>query len=259
LYDQQNTKWKEVDKLRDELYNAANTLLEIHLQESQSATSLEELTSISEAIKYIANIRLFIQYMAHDVNAYLLAHLGRKEEFPEHVTSFKENRAKFLEHQAKHGGIPAAEKPLTDALTSKGDQFETESLALFDNYDKTQEKWQAADKASDEINDAITGLVDIHNKELLDIKNQTFYVIITLTLTILILSIGLGLFISNRITKPLEKLTKTVDAVSKGNLDAQVEKTSSIKEINILADSLDRVMTTMKRSIKRLDEGKKKE
>ena len=115
------------------------------------------------------------------------------------------------------------------------------------------------DKVGDEINDAIAVLVDIHSKESLDIKNQTFYVVIATTLAAIIFSIGLGLFISNRITKPLEKLTKTVDAVSKGNLDAQVEKTSSIKEINILADSLDRVMTTMKRSIKRLDDGKKKE
>jgi len=63
----------------------------------------------------------------------------------------------------------------------------------------------------------------------------------------------LALYLSNSISKPLNKLTDTVEAVSKGKLDVQVEK-SDIEEINRLADALDRVLTSMKRAIKRLRE-----
>jgi uncharacterized protein (UPF0332 family)/HAMP domain-containing protein len=70
--------------------------------------------------------------------------------------------------------------------------------------------------------------------------------LLVLSILAIIFSIGLGLYVSQRITKPLEKLSKTVDEVSKGNFKVEIEKTSSIKEINTLADSLDRVMTTMK-------------
>jgi len=74
-------------------------------------------------------------------------------------------------------------------------------------------------------------------------------IILVAVIITIILSIGLGLFISARITKPLEALSKTVDEVSKGNFKVEIKKTSSFKEINMLADSLSRVMKTMKLAV----------
>jgi len=70
---------------------------------------------------------------------------------------------------------------------------------------------------------------------------------------VVIMSIVISLFVSPTITKSLEKITKVVDDVSKGKLDVQLETSSSIDEVNKLAESLDRVLTTMKRSIKRMN------
>jgi len=40
-----------------------------------------------------------------------------------------------------------------------------------------------------------------------------------------------------------------VDEVSKGNFKTEIEKKGNIDEVNKLADSLDRVMTTMKLAV----------
>jgi PAS domain S-box-containing protein len=57
-----------------------------------------------------------------------------------------------------------------------------------------------------------------------------------------------SLFISYFISHPLERLTKNIDEISKGNLDVELEK-SEIFEINNLTNSLNRVMTSLKLAI----------
>jgi len=74
-------------------------------------------------------------------------------------------------------------------------------------------------------------------------------VIIIGSMLAIILSIGLGLFVSRKITKPISELSNTVDEVSRGNFDVEVKTQTGIKEISILADSLNRIMTTMKYAI----------
>jgi len=77
----------------------------------------------------------------------------------------------------------------------------------------------------------------------------------TITLIIigllLVIGLGMGLFISRSVSKPLAKLTNAVEEVSRGRLDITIEK-SNIDEVNKLAEALERVMTTMKRAIKRM-------
>ncbi|MEM4257552.1 MAG: PAS domain S-box protein [Candidatus Thermoplasmatota archaeon] len=50
------------------------------------------------------------------------------------------------------------------------------------------------------------------------------------------------------ITRPLEKLTKTINEISRGNLDVTLEK-SEILEINALTESLNRVLASLKLAI----------
>lgn len=65
---------------------------------------------------------------------------------------------------------------------------------------------------------------------------------------IIVVTFFVSLLISYFISLPLEKLTKNIDEISKGNLDVQLEK-SEIFEINNLTDSLKRVMTSLKLAI----------
>ena len=73
---------------------------------------------------------------------------------------------------------------------------------------------------------------------------------------ILVTTLAVGIVISYIISMPLEKLTKNIDEISRGNLDVELEK-SEIYEINNLTISLDRVMASLKLAINKV--GLKKE
>ena len=75
-------------------------------------------------------------------------------------------------------------------------------------------------------------------------------VTIFLGLTLMI-PLTVAFIISYFITKPLVKLTKNIDEISKGNLDVELEK-SEIYEINNLTNSLDRVMASLKLAINKV-------
>jgi len=60
----------------------------------------------------------------------------------------------------------------------------------------------------------------------------------------------IGFFVAKFISKPIKKLTKTVDLITKGKLDVQLKK-SRIDEIQSLTDSLDRILASLKLAILR--------
>jgi PAS domain S-box-containing protein len=68
---------------------------------------------------------------------------------------------------------------------------------------------------------------------------------------ILFITLTVAFTISYFISRPLVKLTKNIDEISKGNLDVELEK-SEIYEINNLTDSLDRVMASLKLAINKV-------
>jgi PAS domain S-box-containing protein len=73
---------------------------------------------------------------------------------------------------------------------------------------------------------------------------------------ILAITLMVAYVIAHFISRPLVKLTKNIDEISKGNLDVELEK-SEIYEINNLTASLDRVMASLKLAIYKV--GLKKE
>jgi methyl-accepting chemotaxis protein len=146
------------------------------------------------------------------------------EEIEEHEVSYY-NAALALVNAKKEGKSGQEILDLRDKLGEEEEEFEELINKVIENEKNELEE-------QDEFADALAAST---------IRNITIVSIIAI-----LLSIGLGLFVSQRITKPLTELSQTVDEVSKGNFKVDVPKTSSIKEINTLADSLDRVMTTMK-------------
>jgi len=76
--------------------------------------------------------------------------------------------------------------------------------------------------------------------------------IVTLFLgLILFITLIVAFVISYFISRPLVKLTKNIDEISKGNLEVELEK-SEIYEINNLTNSLDRVMASLKLAINKV-------
>ncbi len=65
---------------------------------------------------------------------------------------------------------------------------------------------------------------------------------------IFLLTFIVSIVISYYITRPIEKLTKNIDQISKGKLDVNLDL-SEIYEINNLTESLNRVMASLKLAI----------
>ncbi len=68
---------------------------------------------------------------------------------------------------------------------------------------------------------------------------------------IVVVTFVVALVMTYFISRPLEKLTKNINEISKGNLDVELEK-SEIYEINNLTESLNRVMTSLKLAIQKV-------
>ena len=75
----------------------------------------------------------------------------------------------------------------------------------------------------------------------------TIMLIGLIAVVVLIVTLILAYFIS----KPIEKLTKNIDEISKGNLNVKLENTE-IFEVNKLIDSLNRVMASLKLAINKV-------
>ena len=74
---------------------------------------------------------------------------------------------------------------------------------------------------------------------------STSFVLISL---IILVTFIVSIFISYFITQSIEKLTENIDAISKGELDVQLES-SEIYEINNLTRSLNRIMASLKLAV----------
>jgi len=102
--------------------------------------------------------------------------------------------------------------------------------------------------ASDSLQGVIANNGKTTPEELTAVQATLQYAITIGVVVVLLFSVLLGIVISYSITRPLSKLTNVVDQISRGNFKVKTE-TSRIDEINILTQSLDRVMKTMKLAV----------
>ena len=74
------------------------------------------------------------------------------------------------------------------------------------------------------------------------------YTSLLLISLVLAVTFVVSLFISHFVARPIEKLTESIEAISKGRLEEDLEK-SDIYEVNNLTESLNRVMASLKLAI----------
>ncbi len=180
--------------------------------------------------------------------------LEELEEAKKRLEFWESEYEKLAEDEEEQGFVEQIEEQevalyeTTLALITATKENKTEQEIL----DK-KEELEVKEETITQLMDTVIEKESEEFKELREIADKTSanmtLIILIISAAAIIFSIGLGLFISKRITKPLEKLTKTVDEVSKGNFNAEIGETGSIKEINVLAASLSRVMKTMKLAV----------
>ncbi len=103
------------------------------------------------------------------------------------------------------------------------------------------------------VDSKIVGYVGVAIQEsyFSEIVNTVLYLIIGIVLFFLAVAVGAAAVISQRLTQPIIQLTEAADRISLGELDVAIT-TSTGDEIGKLAESLERMRTSLKQAIERL-------
>ncbi len=86
---------------------------------------------------------------------------------------------------------------------------------------------------------------------LADVRSRMLFAAVSLTLTLVLIVVCIA-FVSSRLTRPLRGLTRTVRAVTEGNLDARVERVGTQDEIGALARDFNTMTARLRDHVERL-------
>jgi methyl-accepting chemotaxis protein len=244
--------------------------------------STSSLSKFDETVDILAEEHLPIEEALHDIKESVLQEIRHsddyiftgeqhhKEELEKHHQQFETAAAAAAHEPLAHGHFEHVVE-VGEEIQELHHEFDEHMDTLISHYEQNPHDIEGILERRERVHDTTDELF-VHVEELMESEHHEIedttelihatedklrYTIWGSVLLAIIFSIGLGLFVSQRITKPLEQLSKTVDEVSKGNFKVDVPKTSSIKEINTLAESLDRIMKTMKVSVMKMREKKK--
>lgn len=71
-----------------------------------------------------------------------------------------------------------------------------------------------------------------------------------LSATLFIMILLITFFLNAHITRPIKDLSKAVDELSKGNFETKINTETGINEIDVLAQSLNRILASLKLAVK---------
>ena len=167
--------------------------------------------------------------------------------------------------------VEGEEKQLLENMIQLHDKYNSLMASFFDFYKNNPDNLEGLKNKKIEIDFAGDDLLKSHDsllliaeneiKELKDSADENIIVsrniILFSSIFIVILAIVLGLLISHSISKPIEKLTKTIEEISTGKLDVEIgpKLKESKDEIGRLARAFDRTAVSLKLAMRK---GKKK-
>ncbi|MBT7706392.1 PAS domain S-box protein, partial [archaeon] len=122
-------------------------------------------------------------------------------------------------------------------------------IVVTDSYDYRGEKVIAITRYIDEVEMGL--VVKMDRSEAIGVaENELIRTSIILIILIMIFVSLAGFLVSRSLSKPIKKITKDVNEITKGRLDIQLPK-SKIYELQNLADSLNRILASLKLAILR--------
>ena len=75
-------------------------------------SQLQSVSENADALGSLNPVAKITQYLAYDVNAYMLGHREHREEFNRHAKDFNDQWQAFVAHQTIHGGAPEDERAI---------------------------------------------------------------------------------------------------------------------------------------------------
>jgi signal transduction histidine kinase len=131
-------------------------------------SQLQSVSVIADALSSLSPMAKNTQYLAHDVNAYLLGHEEHREEFDQHARDFNKEWQEFVAHQEKHGGAPEDEQVVMDEIQALSETYFENGKGLFDSYDKQQLYRAQLSQIVDQTLQALNIIITAHQQQFLD-------------------------------------------------------------------------------------------
>ena len=106
-------------------------------------SQLQSVSKLTEELSSLNPLSSNIQYLANDMNAYLLGHRQQRQIFDQHTKDFMNKWQQFAAHQANHEDALPEEKVSMIKIRTLSQTYVDDGLKLFDSYDKqllTQER-----------------------------------------------------------------------------------------------------------------------
>ena len=167
--DRGSQKFSPVLNIRRKLAAGFSALILIAVVSGVAIWSqLQSVSEIAEALSSLNPMAKNTQYLAHDVNAYLLGHEEHREEFDRHSKDFNKQWQDFLAHQKEHGGAPEDEQAIMDEIQALSDFYFESGKGLFDSYDKQKLSQQQLSQIVAQTLEALNDLVVAHQKQYSD-------------------------------------------------------------------------------------------
>ena len=99
-------------------------------------SQLQTISKLTEELSALNPIAQNFQYLANDVNTYLLGYGQNRQKFNQHIKDFENNWQRFSTRQADHETALPKEAVLMIKIRTLSRDYVNDSLKLFDSYDR---------------------------------------------------------------------------------------------------------------------------
>ena len=205
-------------------------------------TILEDEVPVADASM---EMRIAVEQERAALHAYLLGEQEAKEDFQTASENFDNWHSKM---EARDDLTDNQEQVLSKIQSQHEEALQAGQAAIAakqaGNSEAVTENMEAYDEAQSELlpaTDTFEELAGKHMDEAMATadatQSQTRTKLIGLSILAILLAIGIGLFVSGRISKPVNRLAATAQAVVKGDFDSDLEKHIENDEIGTMVDS----------------------
>jgi rsbT co-antagonist protein RsbR len=233
-------------------------------ERSSLNTQIDTLATQEQAAGRARELSLYIQYNAHDTNAYTLGHVEHRQEFDEHAAAFATVLAD-IQAQIDSGVLDEDEQESINAIADLRTRYDQAASNLFAAADaqraapsaesqaRLDTAWQATDELGDQIDTASQELAsniqaDVTTIEghLEDRNRQMILVLLALGVGISAVILAMQYFSSSTLGQPLQNLLAGVKKFTGGDLATRVAVTRE-DEVGVLAGAFNELAITIQR------------
>jgi rsbT co-antagonist protein RsbR len=261
-----------MNQLRTRL--AVSTLITALLVAGMIGFALVERLALNESIVTLSRqgsgarlareLSLYVQYNAHDTNAYTLGHTEHRAEFNEHAVAFTSVLAE-IQALITAGVLDDDEQESLDMVTALRARYEQAAADLFaaadtqraapsaDGQTLLDAAWQTADDLGDQLDEASQALAthiqaDVSTSQAdIQARNQQMVIVLVVVgILISALIMGMQLFATRALGTPLRTLLAGVQRFTSGSFDTRVVVTRP-DEIGVLAGAFNDLAVTIER------------